>query len=399
MIPYGRQQIEQSDIDAVVASLKSDWLTSGPRVDEFEKQFAEFVGARHAVAVNSGTAALHLATLVAELGPGDRLITSPITFLASANCAAYVGATPDFADIDRATRNLCPQALEAAWQPDTKAVVAVDFAGQPCDIQGIAAVAKRRGAIVIQDACHGVGSAVLKNGHPVRSGGHEWADITTFSFHPVKTMTTGEGGMLVTDNDELAKKAYALRSHGITRESSEFAGMEHLDAAFEPGPWYYEMHQLGFNYRITDLQCALGISQLSRLPQFIKRRQEIVAAYNDAFHDLEFIHPPAVSSHVEPGMISWHLYSVEVDFDLLGISRTEFMTQMREMGVGTQVHYIPIYLQPYYRKKYGYLPGKCPQAEDYYSRALSLPLYAGMTDSDVQTVIQAVRDLCQRAPS
>ncbi|PQO38797.1 UDP-4-amino-4,6-dideoxy-N-acetyl-beta-L-altrosamine transaminase [Blastopirellula marina] len=399
MIPYGRQQIEQSDIDAVVATLKSDWLTSGPRVEEFEKQFAEFVGASHAVAVNSGTAALHLATMVAELGPGDRLLTSPITFLASANCAAYVGATPDFVDIDRASRNLCPRALEAAWQPDTKAVVAVDFAGQPCDIQGISEVARPRGAIVIEDACHGIGSAIRKDGKAVRSGGHDWADITTFSFHPVKTMTTGEGGMLVTNDEELAKKAYILRNHGMTREASEFTGLGSGGAQFQPGPWYYEMHELGFNYRITDLQCALGISQLSRLPQFIKRRQEIVAAYNEAFHNLEFLHPPALSSHVEPELISWHLYSVEIDFELLGITRAEFMTEMRENGIGTQVHYIPIYLQPYYRQNYGYSPGKCPEAEAYYGRALSLPLYAAMTDSDVQTVIDTVRSMCQRRSS
>lgn len=391
MIPYGRQQIDQSDIDAVLDTLKSNWLTSGPRVEEFERQFAEFVGARHAVAVNSGTAALHLATLIAGIGPGDRLVTSPITFLASANCAAYVGAIPDFADIDRETRNLSPQALSASWLPDTKAVVAVDFAGQPCDIQAIAEVARSRGSMVIQDACHGMGSAIRNNGQVVRSGGHDWADITTFSFHPVKTMTTAEGGMLVTNREDLAEKARCLRSHGVTRDEDAFVGLASDDSAFERGPWHYEMHELGFNYRITELQSALGISQLSRLPQFVRRRKEIVAAYNDAFQDLKFLQTPKLSSHADPQFISWHLYSVEIDFEAIGISRTEFMTQLREMGIGTQVHYIPVYLQPYYQRQYGYLPGKCPEAEAYYHRALTLPLFAAMTDSDVQSVIDAVK--------
>ncbi|MBA2112918.1 UDP-4-amino-4,6-dideoxy-N-acetyl-beta-L-altrosamine transaminase [Bremerella alba] len=399
MIPYGRQQIEQPDIDAVIATLKSDWLTSGPCVEEFERQFADFVGARYAVAVNSGTAALHLATMAAGLGPDDRLITSPITFLASANCATYVGATPDFADVNRASRNLCPKALEANWLPDTKAVVAVDFAGQPCDIQGISEVARRRGAIVIEDACHGIGSATSQNGQVIRSGGSEWADITTFSFHPVKTMTTGEGGMLVTNSDALASKARILRNHGMTRDTNSFVGLGSEEQAFQPGPWYYEMQELGFNYRINDLQCALGLSQLSRLPQFIRRRQEIVAIYNEAFQDIEFLQTPAISPNVEPELVSWHLYSVEIDFDSIGISRNEFMINLREKGIGTQVHYIPVYLQPYYRQQYGYLPGKCPEAEAYFCRALSLPLYSAMTDNDVRTVVNGVTDMCEKANS
>jgi perosamine synthetase len=285
MLPYGRQSINESDIAAVCNVLRSDFLTCGPKVEEFEARFAEKVGARHAVAVNSATSALHLAMLVAGVGRGDRVITSPNTFLASANCAAFVGATPDFADIDPASYNLDPSSLEQAWRPDVKAVVAVDYAGQPCDLPAIARVARERGAIVIEDACHGVGGGFVHEGRTWRLGGHPWADMAVFSFHPVKTMTTGEGGMLVTDNAEWAEGARRLRSHGMVRDPSRFVGLRSdADSQLagapkhgaggstfnsqlaERGPWYYEMHDLGYNYRITDIQCGSIMRPLAICP-------------------------------------------------------------------------------------------------------------------------------------
>ena len=451
MLPYGRQTLDDDDIAAVVRVLRSDFLTCGPEVDAFEREFAEFVGAKHAVAVCNATAALHLAMLVADIGPGDRVVTSPNTFLASANCAAYVGAIPDFCDIDPVSYNLDPALLEAAWQPDTKAVVAVDYAGQPCDMPAIARIARANGAVVIEDACHGTGGGFFHVGKEWKLGGHPWADITIFSFHPVKTLTTGEGGMLVTDNDEYARRARLLRTHGIERDPSRLqtSALRPLSSDLCPptseyGPWYYEMQHLGYNYRITDIQCALGRSQLTKLPSFIQRRQQIVAHYNQAFADLPWIRTPklapwlveqgdasletrawrrelgdasletraskehapvseqsklsSLASRVSPlpaspHRISWHLYTIQLDFPSLGRTRAEVMAVLREQGVGTQVLYIPVHLQPWYRKTYGYAPGKCPNAEAFYTQALSLPLYPALTDDDVQHVIQAVRAL------
>lgn len=414
MIPYGRQSISEDDIAAVVRSLRSDFLTCGPEVEAFEKEFAAFVGAKHAVVVCNATAALHLAMRVLGIGPGDRVVTSPITFVASANAAAYVGAIPDFCDIDPATTNLDPEALEAGWQSDTKAVVAVDYAGQPCNMPEIARIARSHGAFVIEDACHGTGGGFQANGQKWKLGGHPWADITTFSFHPVKTLTTGEGGVLLTENDEWGAKARLLRTHGITRNPTEFTGLadqslssnsDLLSPVFaERGPWYYEMQELGYNYRITDLQCALGRSQLKRLPESIARRQEIASSYNQAFATLDWLQTPALASRrLDPrpstldssfsyqlSDLSLHLYTVQIDFSRLGKTRTEVMQEMREQGVGTQILYIPVYLQPFYRRTYGYASGKCPNAEHFYARALSLPLYPAMSDVDVQKVIESV---------
>jgi dTDP-4-amino-4,6-dideoxygalactose transaminase len=442
-LPYGKQTIDDDDIAAVVAALKSDYLTTGPEVEAFECEFAEMIGAKHAVAVNNATAALHLAMLVAEIGEGDRLVTSPNTFLSSANCAAFVGATPDFADIDSETYNLCPKALEANWKDDTKAVVAVAYAGLPADMPAIAKVARKRGAIVIEDGCHGPGGGFVHEEKYYKIGGHPWADITTFSFHPVKTMTTGEGGMLVTDNDEYAARARLLRSHGITRDGSQFSVFGNQSSTTEnrplktgyrkpiteSGPWTYEMQALGYNYRITDLQCALGRSQLKKLPGFIRRRQEIVDQYNSAFRDLPWLKTPksggyrrwdiedgekgnaaphssseqserishipypsgAAAESSETPCVSYHLYTVQIDFEALGKSRVEVMAELREKGVGTQVLYIPVYLQPWYQQTYGYEAGKCPKAEAYYLKSLSLPLYPAMSDDDVETVIASVR--------
>lgn len=393
MLSYGRQSISADDIAAVVAALRSDFLTQGPLIEEFEQRFAERIGIKHAVAVNSATAALHLAMKLLGLGPGDRVVTSPITFLASANAAAYVGATPDFSDIDPRATTLDPVALERDWRPDTRAVVAVDYAGQACDLPAIAKIARARGACVIEDACHGIGGAFQADGRTWSLGANPWADVGVFSFHPVKTMTTGEGGMLVTNDDEWARRARLLRSHGIERQPANFTTPP--DDAFlaEKGPWFYEMQELGSNYRLSDLQSALGLSQLRRLDSFLARRREIVAAYNAAFADLDWLRTPTPRQPADTAMASWHLYTVEIDFTALGRTRTEVMVQLRAAGVGTQVLYIPVYLQPWYRRTYGYAPGKCPHAEAFYTRALSLPLFSAMTDRDVANVIDAVRQL------
>jgi UDP-4-amino-4,6-dideoxy-N-acetyl-beta-L-altrosamine transaminase len=396
MLPYGRQSISEDDIAAVVAVLRGDFLTQGPAIESFEQALAVRVGAKYAVAVNNATAALHLALRVAGIGKDDRVVTSPITFLASANAAAYVGATPDFADIDPVSYTLDPVALEKTWKPDTRAVVAVDYAGQVSDLPEISRIARARGAIVISDACHGVGGAFHTQRHHGKRwtlGGNPWADITTFSFHPVKTMTTGEGGMLVTDRKDWADHARILRSHGIVRDPAHFTSTDEHDPLAEKGPWFYEMQELGYNYRLTDIQCALGISQLKRLNQFAARRREIVAAYNHAFTGLPHLTRPGLRDPADVSTTSWHLYTVQIDFSALGKMRTEVMKSLRERGVGSQVLYVPVYLQPWYRQTFGYAPGKCPVAEEFYARALSLPLYPSMSDADVASVIGAVKEV------
>ncbi len=391
-LPYGRQSISDDDVEAVTRALRSGWLTQGGEVDAFEEEFAVKVGARHAVAVSNATAALHLAMKVAGVGPGDRVVTSPVTFLASANCAAYVGAVPDFVDIEEAGANLDAALLEAQWKPDTRAVVPVAYAGQACDLPAISRVARARDAIVIEDASHGTGGGFVHEGRPWKLGGHPWADMTVFSFHPVKTMTTGEGGMIVTDNSAWAAAARRLRSHGVERE--EFEGLAHPDPVFaERGPWYYEMQQLGYNYRITDLQCALGRSQLARLDAFMARRRAIVARYNEDFSALPWLRTPVVRDAATAREISWHLYTVRIDFPALKTTRSEVMRRLRDLGVGTQVLYIPVHLQPWYRRTYGYPTGYCPKAEQFYTEALSLPLYPELGDGDVARVIAAVRSL------
>jgi len=393
-LPYGRQQISETDIAAVVAALRSDFLTSGPLIERFERRFAERVGARHAIAVNSATAALHLAMRVAGITTGDRVVTSPNTFLASANAAAFVGAIPDFCDIDPVSYTLCPRSLAAGWRDDTRAVVAVDFAGQAADLPAIARLARARGAVVIEDACHAVGGRFHCPDELDRSwavGANPWADFSVFSFHPVKTMTTGEGGMLTTERDDWAAAARRLRSHGIERNASAFT-----DFAGQEGSWLYEMQDLGYNYRLTDLQCALGLSQLERLDGFIARRREIVAAYNAAFAGLPWLRTPGLRVAADVHDTSWHLYAVQLDFPALGKTRPQVMAELAAAGIGTQVHYIPVHLQPWYRRTYGYGPGKCPVAEAYYERALSLPLYPALTDDDVARVIGSVRALAPR---
>lgn len=386
-LPYGRQWIDDDDIAAVVGVLRSDWLTCGPKVEEFEHALADYCGAKHAVAVSNGTAALHVAMLAAGIGPGDRVLTSAITFLASANCAEFVGATADFADIDPQTYNVTADTLARVWRPDVKAVVAVDFAGRPCDMPAIADLARSRGALVVEDASHAIGSRFQSGGSWHRVGGHPWSDMTTLSFHPVKTITTGEGGAVLTDDDRLADRCRLLRNHGITRERACDEACSDVVLG-ERGPWFYEMHEVGYNYRATDIQCVLGLSQLLKLDQFIARRCDIVDAYNDAFRGMPHVVCPATRASIRS---AWHLYVLRADFESIGKDRARVMGELRQCGVGTQVHYIPVCLQPYYRSKYGYGPGKCPEAESYYRRCLSLPLYPAMSDSDVARVIESVK--------
>ena len=392
MLHYGRHDVTEADVLRVAETLQSELITTGPVTREFERAFASYLGAKHAVAVCNGTAALHLAMKVAEIGPGQRVVTTPNTFLASANCGAFVGATPDFVDIDPVSYNLCPHQLAANWLDDTRAVIPIHYAGGPADMPSIYELANSKGAIVVEDACHAVGGQIEHGGNQYKIGGHPWADMTVFSFHPVKTMTTGEGGMLVTDHDEYAEKARCLRSHGMIRDQDRFQGLA-IDDYDEQGRWYYEMHDLGFNYRITDFQCALGLSQLGRLDELVSRRREIVATYNEAFANLPNTITPGLTNEADREFTSWHLYTLQIDFRAIGTTRTQVMTQLRAQNVGTQVLYIPVHLQPYYRNTHGYGPGKCPVAEAFYQRALSLPLYPALTDDDVSHVIESVRQV------
>lgn len=377
MIPYGRQSIDQSDIDAVVAALRSDWLTQGPAVPAFEQAMAARCGAAHGVAVCNATAALHIACLALGVGPGDRVWTSPNTFLASANCARYCGAQVDFVEIDPHSYNMCPQALAAKLAAAAKSnslpkvIIPVHFAGQPCDMAEIAALAKQYGCHVIEDASHAIGATYLDT--PI--GACRYCDITIFSFHPVKIITSGEGGMAVTNNESLARHMARLRSHGIVREFAELAEESH-------GPWYYEQAELGFNYRLTDLQAALGHSQLQRLDTFIAARRRLADRYDRLLADLPVITPRRAPKRES----AWHLYPVRVATE----KRRAVFEYLRSQQIGVQVHYIPVHLQPDYRRL-GFATGDFPEAEAYYRQAFSLPLYADLSDADQDYVVAALQ--------
>ncbi|MDL2226363.1 UDP-4-amino-4,6-dideoxy-N-acetyl-beta-L-altrosamine transaminase [Deltaproteobacteria bacterium OttesenSCG-928-M10] len=377
MIPYGRQHIAEDDIRAVAEVLRSDWLTGGPAGPRFEAAAAGKVGATEAVAVNSATSALHIACLALGLGPGDILWTSPNTFVASANCARYCGAEVDFVDIDPLTYNLSPEALAdklrlaAKKNRLPKIVVPVHFAGQSCDMRAIADLAAQYGFKIIEDASHAIGGEYL--GRPV--GVCRFSDITVFSFHPVKIITTAEGGLAVTNDRELAGRMRSLRSHGITRDESLMTGPA-------DGPWYYQQLELGFNYRLTDLQAALGLAQLSRLELFVARRRELAARYDRLLADLPLILPHQAAE----GGSSFHLYPVMIDRRRVAKSRLEVFNRLRSGGIGVNVHYIPVHTQPYYRRL-GFKPGDFPAAEEYYAAALSLPLFYGLTDAMQDTVV------------
>lgn len=383
MIPYGRQLISQADIDAVVEVLRSEWLTQGPTVPRFEQILAERVGARYAVAVNSATSALHIAGLALGLGPGDILWTVPNTFVASANCGRYCGATVDFVDIDLATLNMSVSALatklEGARRQGQlpKVVVPVHFAGQPSEQEAIWRLAQEYGFRVLEDASHALGAS--RHGELV--GSCRWSDVTVFSFHPVKIITTAEGGMALTNDPELAQRMGMLRSHGITRDVQLMAGESH-------GGWYYEQQMLGFNYRMTDMQAALGCAQLVNLDAWIARRHELADVYDEALADL-----PIVLPHRSPEARSaLHLYVVQLDHAKTGFDRKTFYQRMQNAGIGVNVHYIPVHMQPYYRAL-GFASGDFPNSECYYQRCLSLPMYASLADADQQYVIESMRKI------
>ncbi len=380
MIPYGRQSIDDDDIAAVVEALRSDFITQGPAIEEFERTVAEYCGVKHAVAVSNGTAALHVAVLAAGLRAGERLWTSPITFVASANCARYVGADVDFVDIDPDTLNLDPVALaeklERAAAEGTlpKVVIPVHFGGQSCDMDRISELAERYGFTVIEDASHAIGGSW--NGDKVGSCARSW--MTTFSFHPVKIVTTAEGGMVTTNDEDIAERLKLFRTHGVTRDTS-------LMRNPSEGGWYYEQVELGYNYRLTDIQAALGTSQMRRIDGFVERRNELAARYAELLSGL----PLDVQQVLPAAHSAYHLFVVRLR-DESAASRREFFDRLREAGIGANVHYIPVHLQPYYRDL-GFGPGDFPVAEAYYRRAVTLPLYPAMTDADQDAVVAAVR--------
>ena len=367
LLPYGRQQVTGADIKAVVAVLKSDFLTTGPKIAEFEKAFADVIGVPHAVALSSGTAALHAAVLAAEVKPGA-IVTSPLTFAASANCGVYAGLKPAFVDVDPLTWNLN---VRAVLPVEARVVVPVHYAGTPADVASI-----RTKAVVIEDACHALGAEARGE----RVGQCRHSAMTVFSFHPVKHITTGEGGMVTTKNADLAERLREVRHHGICRDAKKF---RHAG-----GAWYHEMQRLGFNYRVTDVQCALGLSQLKRLDANLRRRREIVAAYRAAFgKDGRLELPP------EPaGMKSaWHLFPVALRLERLSVGRERVFDALKAEGLGVNVHYIPVHLHPYYRETYGFKPGTFPVAERLYERLVSLPMFHAMKERDVKDVVVAVR--------
>lgn len=370
MIPYGKQTITDDDVRAVVKVLQSDWLTTGPSVRLFEEKVAEFVGAKHGVAVANGTAALHCALYAMGVEPGDEVVVPAMTFAASANSVVFLGATPVFADVDPETLLIDLADVERKITDKTKVVIGVDYAGQPCNWDGLRKIADRYGVQLLADACHALGAHYKSK--PVGS----LADASVFSFHPVKHVATGEGGMVVTGDSELARKAGLFRSHGITTDARQRE---------EQGSWFYEMVDLGYNYRITDIQCALGISQMAQLDGFLARRREIASRYDAVFADVDGIEPLALKSE---SLHAYHLYVIRVVGD--GLDRADMFRSLREQGVGSNVHYIPVYLHPYYKDRFGLDSGLCPHAEAAYEQILSIPMYPGLTDEEVTTVCKAV---------
>ena len=366
-IPYGHQWVDNNDIKEVVKVLKSDWLTQGPKVEEFEKAVAKYCNVKYAVAVSSGTSALYLAYVVANIKPRDEVITTPLTFAATANMIFFCGAKPVFADIKEDTLNIDSKEVEKKITKKTKAIATVDFGGQPCDYDEIFKIARKHKLLVIEDACHALGAQYKSK----KIG--SLADMTILSFHPVKHITTGEGGMILTNNKNFYKKLKVLRSHGIVKKP-------------EQGGWYYEIENPSFNFRITDIQCALGISQLKKIDSFIKRRREIVAKYNLAFKNIKEIITPTEKDYAKS---SWHLYPIQVK----GLNRKKVFEYLRKKGVGVQVHYMPLHLHPFYQKKFGYKKEDFPVAEKYYEGAISLPLFPKMTNRDVESVIKTVKSI------
>ncbi|RLC12943.1 MAG: UDP-4-amino-4,6-dideoxy-N-acetyl-beta-L-altrosamine transaminase [Deltaproteobacteria bacterium] len=368
-IPYARQWIDEDDIKAVIAVLRSDWLTTGPMVEKFEQAFADYVGTKYAVAVSSGTAALHAAMFAIGIGPEDEVIVPSMTFVATANGVVFRGGSPIFADVDPDTLLIDPQQVEEKITSRTRAIIAVDYAGQPCDYDVLRSITKKHDLVLIADACHALG-AQYKNKNVGML-----ADLTVFSFHPVKHITTGEGGMITTDDPDLAERMRRFRNHGIDADHARRA---------EQGTWRYEMTALGYNYRITDFQSALGLSQVAKLPSFLHRRWEIAGMYDQAFASAKGINPLYTSPDV---VNSYHLYVIRVK------ERDRLFAQLRRKGIGVNVHYFPVHLQPYYRKTFGTSEGLCPNTEKVYKQILSLPIFPQMNDNDIERVVTAVEEV------
>ena len=372
-LPYAQQWVDEEDVGEVVKVLKSDFLTTGPKIEEFEKRFADYVGAKYAVSISNGTAALHAACFAAGINEGDEVITSPITFAASANCVLYQGGKPVFADINPKSYNIDIEAIERKITKKTKAIIPVDFTGQAVDIDGINEIAKKYGLIVIEDAAHSLGAEY--KGKKIGS----LVDITTFSFHPVKHITTGEGGMITTNDDKLYNKLKLFRTHGITRDKEMLHNKEE-------GPWFYEQLELGYNYRMTDIQAALGISQLNKINGFLKRRREIAKKYDEYLKNIDGIILPYQESFSKS---AWHLYVIQLELEKFKVGRKEIFEALQAENIGVNVHYIPVYYHPYY-KRLGYEKGLCPNAEKLYERIITLPLYPKMKDKDIEDVVNAL---------
>ncbi len=372
LLPYGHQSIDEDDIRAVTDVLRGDWITTGPKVAEFEEAFAAYVHADHAVSFSSGTAALHGAAFAAGLKAGDEAVTTPMTFCATANCVLYQGARPVFADVLPDTLNINPEDVAARINQETKALIPVDYAGHPADLDDLMEMAKEHNLVVIEDACHALGAEYRGR----RVGG--LSDMTVFSFHPVKHITTGEGGMVTTNNSEFAKRLRLLRNHGIEGDARQRQAK---------GQWYYEMVDLGYNYRLTDMGCALGLSQLKRLDGNLARRREIASRYRAAFRQLPEIILPVERDYVSS---AWHLYPIRLDLRRLKAGHAEVFAALRTENIGVNVHYIPVHTHPYYRMQYGYKGGEYPRAEEAYKTLISLPMFHGMTDQDIRDVIDAV---------
>jgi perosamine synthetase len=372
LLSYGRQWIEEDDIAAIEDALHSDFLTTGPKIAEFEKAFAQYVDVKEAVAVNSGTAALHAAVYSIGIQEGDEVVVPAITFAATANAVIYQGGIPVFADVDPGTLLIDPSSVESKITPRTKAIIAVDYAGQPCDYDALRMIANRHSLSLLSDACHALGGTY--KGQPVGS----LADLNTFSFHPVKHITTGEGGMISTQNTQHANRMRVFRNHGITTDHHQ---REQL------GSWFYEMVDLGYNYRLTDFQCALGLSQLRKLAKWVSKRQQIARCYDAAFADNPIIEPLKVRQDVSH---AYHLYVIRLNISHLDATRADVYAALRAEGIGVNVHYIPVHLHPYYQKRYGTQMGMCPVAEESYEQILSLPIFPHMADSDVDDVVTAL---------